>query len=174
MATVSAVVCVVVRLPRIHRLIGRIRLRRLRKLNPRGLRLAIATFAILALYAPVFPSLIHDWASAPSLSHGFAIPGLAGYLLWMRRREIVEAAVHPLWHGLPVVAAALTVYVAGMRGAEPFLARVSMPVHAVGDGAPSHRKRCRQVHGAGNRISILHDPAALCDVEESDRGGAPP
>jgi exosortase len=92
------------------------------------LRTAIGALATLATYAPIFPGLVHEWATFPSLSHGFAVPLIAGYLVWTRRREIASAAEAPSWLWLPLVAAGLALYVAGARGGEPFLARVSLPL----------------------------------------------
>jgi exosortase len=96
------------------------------------LRLGLAVVAIIAVYAPVFPPLVSDWASFPSLSHGFAVPLIAGWLAWTRRREIGSIAFTPSWSGLPLVAGGLALYTAGAWAAEPFLARISLPVTLLG------------------------------------------
>ena len=95
-------------------------------------QLLVATLAILVTYAPLFPELIHEWATFPNLSHGFAVPFIAGYLIWTRRREIAGTAEGPSWRGLPLLFIGLAVYVAGMLGGEPFLARLSLPVALFG------------------------------------------
>lgn len=97
-----------------------------------GLTLALGAVATVVAYAPIFPSLVREWASFPNLSHGFAVPLIAGYLLWSRRQDLVSIDVIPSWSWLPVVLAGLVLYVAGMRGGEPFLARLSFPVTLFG------------------------------------------
>jgi exosortase len=96
------------------------------------LRLTLVALAVLAVYAPLFPSLVDEWATFPNLSHGFAVPFIAGYLVWSRRREIAGLAATPSWGGLPLAAASLASYVAGTLGGEIFLARVSLPVTLLG------------------------------------------
>ena len=71
------------------------------------LRLAVGAVAIVAVYAPMFPLLVSDWASFPSLSHGFAVPLIAAWLVWARRDEIGRVAFAPSWSGLPLVAGGL-------------------------------------------------------------------
>jgi exosortase len=88
--------------------------------------------AALALYAPLLPLLVYEWAKFPSLSHGFAIPFIAGYLVWARRDWLRALPFEPSAWGLPVVALGLLGLVAGARGDEPFLARISLPVTLLG------------------------------------------
>ena len=89
------------------------------------LRLGVASLAIVAVYIPMFLLLAEDWVSSPRLSHGFAIPLIAGYLVWKRSREMRGIAPVPSWGGLPVVLGGLVLYAGGMLGGEPFLAFVS-------------------------------------------------
>jgi len=96
------------------------------------LRLALAAAVILGVYAPVFPSLISEWASFPSLSHGFAIPLIAGWLIWTRRHEIERLPFTPSWSGVTVLAGGLALYIVGTWAAEPFLARISLPLTLLG------------------------------------------
>jgi len=88
--------------------------------------------AALALYAPLVPGLVSEWSEFPSLSHGFAIPFIAGYLIWARRDEIRARTVAPSAWGFPVLVAGLLVFAVGMRASEPFVARVSLPVILLG------------------------------------------
>jgi exosortase len=80
----------------------------------------------LAVYGPLLPGLAHDWSSHPILSHGFAIPLIAGFLLWSRRRAFRSLPVHPSRAGLIVLAAALAIAVVGVAGGEPFATRLSL------------------------------------------------
>jgi exosortase len=94
--------------------------------------LGLPLLAALGLYAPLLPSLAHDWARFPSLSHGFIIPFIAGYLIWARRERLLSTAPAPSWWGLPVLVAGLGGLVLGIQGGEPFVARISMPVTLFG------------------------------------------
>lgn len=96
------------------------------------LRLGVGVLAMVALYLPLFPSLAKEWASFPSLSHGFAVPPIAGYLVWKQRREIHKLAISPSWGGFPVVMGGLILYTMGTLGGEPFLARLSFPLTLLG------------------------------------------
>ena len=88
--------------------------------------------AALALYAPLLPGLVSEWSEFPSLSHGFAIPFIAAYLIWARREEIHARVLAPSAWGFPVLIAGLLVFAVGMRANEPFVARVSLPVTLLG------------------------------------------
>ena len=59
------------------------------------LRLCIAIALTGALYAPVMAVMASEWAEFPSLSHGFAIPAIAAYLLWQRRARIASVQRTP-------------------------------------------------------------------------------
>jgi exosortase len=95
-------------------------------------RLAIGILGVVGLYMPAFPSMVLEWATFPNLSHGFAVPVIAVYLVWTRRGEIAKAGSNPSWLGIPLVAAGLTAYIAGSLGNESFLARVSLPLTLLG------------------------------------------
>lgn len=86
----------------------------------------------LAVYAPLFPALVHEWITFPNLSHGFAIPAIAGYLVWARRSRLRTLPVTPSVTGLAVLAFGLAALVVGVRGDESFLARLSLPVTVAG------------------------------------------
>ena len=96
------------------------------------LRLAAGAVAIVAVYGPVFPPLVSDWATFPSLSHGFAVPLIAAWLVWARRHAIGRLAFRPAWSGLALVVGGLTLYTAGTWAVEPFLARISLPFALLG------------------------------------------
>lgn len=88
--------------------------------------------AILGIYAPVVPAMVAEWAAFPNLSHGFAIPFIAAYLIWARRERIAREALGSSPLGLPLVVLGLAALALGSLGGEPFLARVSLPVMLLG------------------------------------------
>jgi exosortase len=85
-----------------------------------------------ALYAPVMASMAGEWAEFPSLSHGFAIPVIAGYLLWQRRKPIASEQRAPSALGFVLLVPAVMLLVIGTLGGEPFLARISLPLALLG------------------------------------------
>ena len=94
--------------------------------------LAVAVAAALALYAPVVVGMAHEWSEFPSLSHGFAVPLISGYLLWRRRDSLAQAPIQGSLVGIPVIALALVMLVIGSLGGEPFVARLSLPIVLLG------------------------------------------
>lgn len=82
--------------------------------------------AALALYAPLVPTLVYEWTKFPNLSHGFAIPFIAGYLIWARRERIRTLPLTPTAWGFPVLIAGLLLFTLGMRATEPFVARIAL------------------------------------------------
>ena len=87
---------------------------------------------VVALYVPLVPALVAEWTEFPSLSHGFAVPLIAVYLLWTRRERIAAAPWAPSLAGLPVVALGAAAFALGIRGDEIFLARLSLPITLLG------------------------------------------
>jgi len=96
------------------------------------LALGVAATAALALYAPVIAGMAAEWREFPSLSHGFAVPVLSLYLLWARRHLLAQAPIETSLVGLPLIVLAMAMLVAGSLGAEPFIARVSLPLALLG------------------------------------------
>ena len=94
--------------------------------------LAVAMVAVLAVYAPVLAGMLVEWATIPSLSHGFAVPLISVYLLWRRRDLIAAASLGGSSTGLAVLAAALAILAAGSVSGETFLSRVSIPLALLG------------------------------------------
>ncbi len=93
---------------------------------------AVALAALLAVYAPVIAGMAAEWATFPSLSHGFVVPLVSAYLIW-RRRELIRA--EPLGSaraGLAVLTVALGLLVVGLVTGESFVSRLSLPLALLG------------------------------------------
>lgn len=99
------------------------------------LRLGLALAAVTAAYLPVILEMAAEWIEYPYLSHGFAIPVIAGYLVWTRRAHLAAVRSEPTWGGLPLLTAGLALCAAGSLGGETFLSRVSLPVTILGTSA---------------------------------------
>ncbi|HUG37287.1 MAG TPA: exosortase [Candidatus Limnocylindrales bacterium] len=94
--------------------------------------LAVAGAAIVGTYAPVIAEMADEWARFPNLSHGFAIPAIAAYLVWARRENLLSAPTSSVLAGLPVLALAILMLLTGSLGGESFIARLSLPVALLG------------------------------------------
>jgi exosortase len=99
---------------------------------PYWVRLAVPAVVALVLYGPLLPDMIAEWATHPSLSHGFAIPLIAAYLVGSRMSRLAPVPPTPAFSGLPVLAGGLSLLVLGVRGDEAFLARISLPITILG------------------------------------------
>ncbi len=88
---------------------------------------SLALAAALAwLYAGTLSSLVRQWASDDNYSHGFFVVPLALFFVWERRAALRAAASRPSVLGLFLIIGSLLLFVAGLLGAELFLARVSV------------------------------------------------
>jgi exosortase len=94
--------------------------------------LGIPGLLVVGLYAPLIPDLVREWVEFPNLSHGFAIPLIATYLVWARADRLRTAPMVPSMWGLPVLMLGLGALVVGVHGEESFLARISLPVTLLG------------------------------------------
>ncbi len=85
-----------------------------------------------ALYCHVLAKLVTDWWEIPDFSHGFLVPIFAAYLVWVKRKTLLDTKIAPTWSGIAVVALGLVVLLLGIYGAELFLSRVSLVILLAG------------------------------------------
>jgi exosortase D (VPLPA-CTERM-specific) len=57
--------------------------------------------------------LVEVWATDETYGHGFFVPVISLYLVWLRRSRLEEAALAGAWWGLPVLVAGLALYFVG-------------------------------------------------------------
>ena len=92
----------------------------------RRLWIGLPFLAAAGLYAPLLGPMVSEWIEFPNLSHGFAIPFIAAYLLWARRDRLRNGPVSSSPWGIPLLVAGLGGLVIGVASDEPFLARVTI------------------------------------------------
>ena len=80
----------------------------------------------LAVYYRVLVRLVIDWWRIPDFSHGYLVFIFAAYLVWAKRKFLLERPVEPNWGGPAVIALGLAILLLGEYGAELFLSRVSL------------------------------------------------
>jgi exosortase len=87
--------------------------------------LGIVLVAILVAYWEVLWGLVSAWYTDDNYSHGFFIVPLAAFFAWERRDIFTKKPIKPSPFGLVVIVGSLLLLIAGMLGAEFFLARLS-------------------------------------------------
>lgn len=92
--------------------------------------LPILTFFLL--YFPVVQKLLQDWDQDPNYSHGYFIPVLAGFMIWMQRERLGQAFKRPSNIGLGVIVLGLIQFIVAWVGSEYFLQGTSMIVVLLG------------------------------------------
>jgi len=87
----------------------------------------LAAFCLVAAaaYGPVLTDMAADWARDDNYSHGFLVPFVSAYALWVHRRHLVDLEWRPSWFGFGVVLLGVVALVLGEVGAEQFTKRVS-------------------------------------------------
>jgi exosortase len=102
-----------------------------RQPNPDAGRVLAAAGVLVAgfgwLYAPVLVQLARAWSIDPNYSHGIIVAPLAAYFAHGRREVLARLSVRPAPAlGIPLLAVGLALLLAGVRGSELFLQRLSM------------------------------------------------
>ena len=95
----------------------------------------LAAFCLVAMaaYWPVLLKMAGDWARDDNYSHGFLVPFVAAYALWIHRRRLAALRWRPSWFGLAVIVVGVGAMVLGEIGAEQFTQRVSFLI-VIGGG----------------------------------------
>jgi len=95
--------------------------------NNRLLRTAISAAAFVVCYAWTLGRLVDQWTTNATLSYGFAVPLISGYIVWVRWSR-VKAAFGNANHrkGLPLIVLGLLLLSAGRLGAITSLETTSM------------------------------------------------
>jgi exosortase len=97
-------------------------------INPTYLQLGAILIAFLALYYPFIQTLMRDWDTNESYSHGYFIPFISAYMIWSLREELAAIELKPSNWGLALVALGLLQLFIAKVGSEFFLQRTSMIV----------------------------------------------
>ena len=77
-------------------------------------------------YWPVLSGLVAQWWNEDDYSHGFLIPLVSLFLVWIKKDELLAMPFNPARSGFLILGLSLAVYVTGSVGAEIFLQRLSL------------------------------------------------
>ena len=86
----------------------------------------VVLLATFCLYFPFLKKLFADWGSNDDYSHGYFIPLLTVYFIYLMRDELQKAAINPSLSGLFVIFIGLGQLVIAKIGSELFLQRTSL------------------------------------------------
>lgn len=101
-------------------------------LKPIWKPLAVST-ALAFLFATVLVKLGRDWWTDENYSHGFIIPFVIAYIIWLEFDSIRNTPRRPeLRIGLSIIFASLVMLLGGTLGAELFTQRISLVLMLVG------------------------------------------
>ena len=93
---------------------------------------AVLGVLLVILYHQVAVKLVSDWYNFPDFSAGFLIPFFVAFLVWDKRRQLIQTPVEPSWAGIWLVALALFELMLGVFGADLFTARTSFVLLCAG------------------------------------------
>jgi len=82
--------------------------------------------AFIFSYFPVWQELIATWSSNDDYTHGFLIPPLSLYIVWLKRREISQTEIEPSWWGAVFAVFMLLVYLFAFMAGIKTLSSLSM------------------------------------------------
>ncbi|MCC6536580.1 MAG: exosortase [Bryobacterales bacterium] len=84
------------------------------------------------VFAHVWASMIHDWYDDESMSHGFFVPLLAGYIAYQDRHKLLNEPINPSWFGLVPVVIGFVLMIVGILGADFFVPRMGLMLSLIG------------------------------------------
>src|SRR5437016_9999822 len=97
-----------------------------------GLVALAAVAAAFAVFHGALAELVRRWIAQDEYSHGFFIPAIALWLLWIRRDALVASLGRPSWAGLSLMLTAMLMHVAGELSAFFLLSQLGFVVALLG------------------------------------------
>lgn len=94
--------------------------------------LFLLLMVMVGLYWNIVPAMVSDWYRDDNYSHGFIVPLVTGYFIYVRSDELARVRVAPAHAGLAVVVLALLQLTVGWFGTEYFTMRSSLVVLLAG------------------------------------------
>lgn len=76
--------------------------------------------------------MVSDWIHDPNYSHGFLIPIITGYLIWLERKRLKQVNIAPSWWGVIVILFAGVIFLLGRTAGEYYSQRFSIIIMLYG------------------------------------------
>ena len=77
------------------------------------LQLAAAWALLVAMFAPDWAEMAHQWWDSSTYNHILLVPAILAWLVWQRAGELAKLAPHAWWPGLMPLAGALFLWLLG-------------------------------------------------------------
>jgi exosortase D (VPLPA-CTERM-specific) len=97
-----------------------------------GLIALVAIAVAIAAFGGALTELVRRWIAQDEYSHGFFIPAIVVWLLWMRRDALVASLGRPSWVGLALVILAMLMNAVGELSAFFLLSQLGFIVALLG------------------------------------------
>lgn len=81
---------------------------------------------MVPLYAGVMTKLAYDWIHLPGFSHGFLIPIISIYLVYDKRKKLLDLSPSGQWEGLGLIILGILLLFFGKLATEYFTMRLSI------------------------------------------------
>lgn len=92
----------------------------------------VAAPLIIVAYAPVYPRMARDWMADPNYSHGFLVPFVSAWFVYLRLEELKALKVDPDFRGILLMISGLLLLFMGVAADELFTSRASSIVLLAG------------------------------------------
>lgn len=101
-------------------------------LSPFALLALIAVVLCFAVFSGALLELFNRWNTQEEYSHGFLIPIVSAWLLWLRRHALTASVGRPSFAGVALIAIAVIMHVVGELSAIFILSQVGFVVALLG------------------------------------------
>src|SRR5262245_58851991 len=64
-------------------------------------------------YSDALGYLVQQWTMDDNYSHGFFIPPIVGFLIWLKRHQVASVGMTPSWWGVAILIPALGLFIVG-------------------------------------------------------------
>jgi exosortase len=86
----------------------------------------------LCTFIPVYPGLWQAWMNDSNNSHGLLVPIIAGYLIWSKREQLLDARIGSSAWGALILGMSLFVYLLALAGHVAVLQRAMIVFSLIG------------------------------------------
>jgi exosortase D (VPLPA-CTERM-specific) len=93
---------------------------------------SLSVFVALVVFGEALLELVHRWSTQEEYSHGFLIPVIVAWLLWVRRDALLASIGRPSWTGPALILLAAVMHIVGKLSALYFLSQFGFIVALVG------------------------------------------